>query len=145
MRARLLAAGAAVLLLVFLAVGSLAVVQGLKSRDPFYGTFTNEQMSPEKWVTFPGGFKSYVLASDRLPADEATERIVVRWTDSDGNRWYRTQATMGSRKILTLQEITADGNVRKFTESEVADFSSHDFPTTFPQAGSYTWYRTANY
>jgi hypothetical protein len=140
-RTRLLAAGASILLL---AVGGLAVVLGLKSRDPFYGTFTNEQMSPQKWVTFPGGFKSYVLLSDRLPADEATERIVVRWTDSDGNRWYRTQATIASRKLLTLQEVSADGNVRKFTASEAADFSSRDFPITFPRAGSYTWYRTAN-
>jgi hypothetical protein len=141
-RTRLLVSVAAVLFLALLLSGGLAVMHALESRDPFYGTFANEEMSPQKWVTFPGGFKSYVLMSDTLPADEGTERIVERWTDSEGNLLYRTQATInGKRKLLTLVRISKPGTVREFTANEVADFSSDDFPTTFPRAGSYIWYR----
>jgi hypothetical protein len=140
-RTRLMVVVAAVLFLALLLSGGLAVMHALESRDPFYGTFANEEMSPQKWVTFPGGFKSYVLMSDTLPADEGTERIVARWTDSDGNLWYQTQATIGKRKLLTLVRISTPGTVREFTANEVADFSRDDFPTTFPRAGSYIWHR----
>lgn len=141
MRTRLLLVGAAVLFLALLLSGGLAVMRAIESRDPFYGTFASEAMSPEKWVTFPGGFKNYVLMSDRLPIDEGTERIVARWTDSEGNLWYRTQVTVGKRRLLTLVKLSKLGTMREFTANEVADFSSNDFPTSFPRAGSYTWYR----
>jgi hypothetical protein len=141
-RTRLLVAAAAVLFLALLLFGGLAVMHARESRDPFYGTFASEEMSPQKWVTFPGGFKSYVLMSDALPADEGTERIVERWTDAEGNLWYRTQATInGKRNLLTLVRISKSGTVREFTANEVTDFSRKDFPTAFPRAGSYTWYR----
>ena len=143
MKIRLLLVGAAVLFLALVLFGGLTLLRALKAGDPFYGTFTNQQMSPQKWVTFPGGFKSYVLTSDGLPADAGSERIVARWTDSEGNRWYRTQATLAGRKLLTLHMVTRTGTVMKFTANEVTDFNSGDFPTTFPLAGSYTWYRTA--
>ncbi|MGA2766649.1 MAG: hypothetical protein ABSG17_25175 [Spirochaetia bacterium] len=141
MRTRLLLVGAAVLFLALVLFGGLAVVRTLKSRDPFYGTFTNEQMSPQKWVTFPGGFKSYVVLSDKLPADAGTERIVARWMDRDGNLWYRTQGTLGNSRFLALHKIDRTGTLMKFTANEVADFNSTNFPKTFPLAGSYTWYR----
>jgi len=51
---------------------------------------------------------------------------------------------LGNRKLLTLQELSRTGEMRTFTAHEVADFSSDDFPTAFPPAGSYTWYRTVN-
>ena len=141
MRTRLLVVVTAALFLSLLLLGGLVVTHALESRDPFYGTFANEEMSPQKWVTFPGGFKSYVLMSDTLPADEGTEHIVARWTDSEGNIWYRTQATMGKRKLLTLVKISKPGTAREFTANEVVDFSRDDFPTTFPPAGSYIRYR----
>ena len=50
----LLLVGAAVLFLALVLFGGLAVLRAFKSGDPFYGTFTNQQMSPQKWVTFPG-------------------------------------------------------------------------------------------
>jgi len=143
LRTRLLLAVAAAAFLALVLFGGLAVLRALQSRDPFYGTFANVQMSPAKWVTFPGGFKSYVLISDKLPADAGTERIVSRWTDSDGNHWYRTQATLAGRKLLTLHLVDRVGTTMKFTANEVTDFSSRDFPTMFPLAGSYTWYRVA--
>ncbi len=141
MRTRLLLVGAAVLLLALALVGGLAIARNQQSADPFYGTFINEEMSPQKWVTFPGGFKSYVLATDRLPADEATERVVERWRDPDGSRWYRTLAVMGTRRLRTLQRLSSDGLTRQFTAVDAEDPTSKSFPESFPPAGSYTWHR----
>ncbi len=50
MRTRLMLVGAAVLFLALVLLGGLAVLRTLESRDPFSGTFTNEQMFPQKRV-----------------------------------------------------------------------------------------------
>jgi len=42
---------------------------------------------------------------------------------------------------LTLVKISKPGTAREFTANEVVDFSRDDFPTMFPRAGSYIWYR----
>jgi hypothetical protein len=145
MRTRLLLFGVAIVLLALILFGGLTIVQTLRSQDPFYGTFTNEQMSPQKAVCFPGGFKDYALASDTVPVDEGTERIVAHWTDSVGTHWYKTQATRPDGKYLTLQKVSKSGTVRELTANQVADFASGDFPTTIDPAGAIylIWYRTA--
>ena len=136
MKTRLLLIGAAILLLALIVLGGFSIVLKLRSQDPFYGTFTNEQMTPQKAVCFPGGFKDYALASDTVPAYEGTERIVARWTDSEGNHWYKTQATRPDGHYLTLQRISKSGTVKELTANQVADFSSGDFPTTIDPAGA---------
>jgi hypothetical protein len=97
---------------------SLALLAGCSRANEklYYGTFTNDKIIPEKTVRVPGSFKDYNSISDSETVQEGTEKIVKAWTDSEGNTWFQTYATItaGSyknTKVQTLQRINKASTV----------------------------------
>jgi len=99
-----------------------------KSKDLFYGTFTNEQSSPQKSVHEPGVTKDYKSISDTIPFEQGTSQNIDSWQDSNGNFWYKTQVTMEGKKYQLLQEINKIGTVLQFVARIVAEFDFENFP-----------------
>lgn len=102
----------------------------------FYGTFTNEKISPQKTVLAPGSFKDYALISDSNPVQEGTEKIIKAWTDSDGNTLVQKYATITFGpykntvpKAQTLTKINKAGTVLEFMWNGVVEFNPSSFPT----------------
>ena len=107
-----------------------------KPNEEIYGTWTNaDQLSYfQKSVNFPGGYKSYWRMADSAPSSEGVEEIVSKWTDSEGNVWYKTYATgiSGWQKgnmSQVLMKISKSGTVREFVYAMVTSFDPGDFPT----------------
>jgi hypothetical protein len=139
---------AAAALLALVLFGVVMFVQRPKIDNLLYGTFINRSISPgtfpQKAVRFPGGFRNYALASDTIPNEQGSEKIVERWTDSGGCTWYRVQATMlAGNKFLALFRISRSGTQLELVAKQVLDFTSRDFPTRIdPTAAIYrVWYR----
>lgn len=101
--------------------------------DVFYGTWTNEHMLIQKLVSLPGAFKNYLRISDADPLYEGEQEIVERWTDSEGNIWYKTCGTVttGALKGFKFQQLLRfdkSGDVRENTWRPVSEFG----PTSYP-------------
>ena len=46
-------------------------------------------MSPRRFVVAPDGWKPYLKLADTTPFFETAGQFVRKWTDSEGNVWYR--------------------------------------------------------
>jgi hypothetical protein len=100
--------GATVVLLAFIQAQSLAQEKYVPTADEeIYGTWTNKDHFPQKVVTGPDGYKAYNFMSDSAPIEEGTVTIDSKWTDQDGNVWYKTFGTVtyGTYKGSTYQEL----------------------------------------
>ena len=107
------------------------------NKDFLYGIFTNKDISPQKMVRAPGEMKDYCSIEDTVPTAEGTEQIVDYWRDSEGNVFFKTQATEYGIKFLTLQRISKSGTVLEFVANGVADFASKEFPTEVDPTGDF--------
>jgi hypothetical protein len=64
------------------------------SDEELYGTWTNEHnggdiFHPQKVVITPGGYTAYSMISDTNPLFVWKSWIDSKWTDSEGNIWYK--------------------------------------------------------
>jgi hypothetical protein len=141
--------GATVVLLAFIQAQSLAQEKYIPTADEeIYGTWTNKDHFPQKVVTGPDGYKAYNFMSDSAPIEEGTVTIDSKWTDQDGNVWYKTFGTVtyGTYKGSTYQELhklSKSGTVSE-TVDAFGDFDPNKYPTRInPMAETYRiYYRT---
>ena len=77
------------------------------AKDVFTGTWTNEKLTPHKIVCMRGHSKLYSNLSDATPFYEVVGKSVARWTDSNGNIWFKTfgKVTEGYGKGYEFVEI----------------------------------------
>lgn len=116
-----------------------------KPNEELYGTWINaEQFSySQKSVNGPGGYKEYWRIADSAPSAEGTEEIYGKWTDSEGNVWYKTFATIISGwgkgfRSQTLHKLSKSGTVRELVYALVSTFDPSDFPTKIdPEDSTY--------
>ena len=95
MKTRVLLLYAPVILMFMIPFGAIAQDKYVpKANEELYGTWINDNAMPpqypKKTVYFPGGRKQYANISDTEPFEEDTEEIAEKWTDSEGNIWYKT-------------------------------------------------------
>jgi hypothetical protein len=141
---RVLSISAVLFSLVFLSSCSKKVDESL-----YFGTFTSDQVIPEKTVRAPGSFKDYSSISDLNPVEEGTEKIVKAWTDGEGNTWFQTYATITTEgdykdaKVQTLAKVSKGGAALEFNWFTVSEFSPNNFPRKIDKALA-TNYRSYN-
>ncbi len=121
-----------------------------KANEELYGTWTNKDMSPQKRVISPGEFKNYGLVSDPNPELEGTLQIDSKWTDSDGNIWYRTFGTLKSgawkgHNFQGLAKLSQSGTVLETEDyAFIGDFNRDYYPAKInPQGMLYGLYYRA--
>ena len=81
-----------------------------KTDEEIYGTWilTNlNQTELQKIVLSAKGMDRFSLLSNAIPYDNATYEIDVKWTDSEGNIWYKAHGiqTSGIYKGYTYVEL----------------------------------------
>ena len=70
-----------------------------KADEELYGTWTNEEYSgltsyqPQKEVDTADRYGWYHMISDSVPYEEGTYEVDRKWTDAEGNIWYRILCT----------------------------------------------------
>jgi len=156
MNPRRLLLGAMAVLLVIVPVGGWAQEKYVpKDNEELYGTWTNEQnVTLQKAVDFPGGYECYSGISDSTPYETGTEQIETKWTDPEGNIWYKTFGTVtgGIGKGYRWQDlikISKSGRVRESENDPIGtmEFSPSKYPTKIdPDSDPYQYnimYRSA--
>jgi hypothetical protein len=146
----MLVLGTAVMLLSMIPLGANAQDKYVpKENEELYGTWTNEQngkgfFNPQKEIVSPGELKMYHDISDPVPYAESTMGIESKWTDSEGNIWYKTFGTdtAGPNKGDRWQELdkfSKSGKVweRVFSLLGTAEFKSSYFPIKIDPKAQY--------
>jgi hypothetical protein len=112
-----------------------------KPNEELYGTWINESYGivnaatyfPQKMIVDSSGYTGYRNISDHGAQGKGPEQIASKWTDSEGNIWYRTFGT-GSNgdKVIKWQELnklSKSGTIREYVSVVVSDFDSGKYPT----------------
>ncbi len=85
-----------------------------KSNEEIYGTWINEDMITQKLIYYYWGYgEIYREVSSETPAVKLTFTIVEKWSDSEGNVWYKTfkryDVAMGT--VFCITKISNNGTV----------------------------------
>ena len=137
-------------LVVLMSLLSLILLGGCAqpNKQLYYGTWTNEHGHFQKTVrTSDGVVKDYYLLSDTTPVQEVKEQIISCWSDSEGNVWFKTEATITAGpnkntmpKVQTLQKISKSGTFLEMMWSGVMDFNPKSFPTKIDTTDPYRYW-----
>ncbi len=149
------------LLVIGLTVVSLLIVQVRgwtqsrympKENEEIYGTWTNEEyptddiFHPQKVVMAADRYEAYLGISDPVPSEKSKVTIESKWTDSKGNLWYKTFATITAgiykgNRWQAINKLSKSGTVweRQLNPIFMEDFSPDKYPTAIDpkDAGSY--------
>ena len=118
--------------------------------EELYGTWTNRQYDPtwqeQKTVVTADGYKSYAKTTDTVPLGESTLYIDGKWTDSNGNVWYRVYGILTSGPHTgynwqALEKISKSGTVRETQLSTAAQYDPAWYPTELKPDDTYTYYQ----
>jgi beta-lactamase regulating signal transducer with metallopeptidase domain len=105
-----------------------------KPHEEHEGTWTSQRAEFQKVVVFPGGARMYTLVSDSEPKLEVRDEIFSKWTDPQGNAWYKTYRTVVAGryrglKIQVLARISGSGNHNDSEAFIVSEFDPETFPS----------------
>jgi hypothetical protein len=87
-----------------------------RANEEIYGSWTNEKMEYQKVVVAPESEKMYIKLDDTTSFEESSQQIVSRWTDSEGNVWYKCSNTRNKgphsgTKFARLDKLSKSGTV----------------------------------
>ena len=161
MNARTLIVVGSIVLLALIQIGGWAQTKYVpKENEEIYGTWINNQdkgdlFHPQKVILTAGKVVMYFKISDTDPSADGdmTWQIGSKWTDSEGNVWYKTFGThlAGMFKGYNWQELDEISKSGTVWESELnpigkTDFDSDNYPPKiYPESFHYRiLYRSAN-
>ena len=108
-----------------------------KEDEELYGTWVNPEYDEEshvakKVIKHDGTWDEYAMSNSNRPLGTGEYTIIDKWTDSEGNIWYKIISTFFDEKSIQrsntyyyLSKIDKTGNVYELL------FSSTDYPTEF--------------
>lgn len=120
-----------------------------KANEEIFGTWTNEKMSAQKSVIGADGGKLYLKLTDETPYAESTGEWISKWTDSEGNIWYkslnsRSKGPYSGFKFAELDKLSKSGTVLESVwtaPSSDEELKNPKYPTKIdPQDSSYNIY-----
>ena len=150
MKPRMLLLFALLVLLSLILLGSCAPRKYVpKPNEEIYGTWTNEKIFPQKVVNTADGWKQYNYIADSVPLIEGTGTPDSKWTDSEGNIYYKgfdtvTSGTYKGNKFQELDKLSKSGTVWESVSTMVREFEASNYPAKIdPKDSSYRiYYRT---
>ena len=100
----------------------------LKENEVYYGTWVNMDYQPnahprQKIINFPGEWATYGSAESETTTETGTYKITDKWTDSEGNIWYKCEVSFSFQKAYELDKISNSGKTWEFV------FSYSKYPT----------------
>jgi hypothetical protein len=99
-----------------------------KSNEEIYGTWINEDMKYQKFIYYYWGYaEKYKEVSNKTPTYKITFTIVEKWTDSEGNVWYKTfnRHNAAMTTVFWITKISNNGTVCE-SVSNYGEFPSKD-------------------
>ena len=108
-----------------------------KNNEEFYGTWVNTEyyLVAQKVVINPDGTWGWAMQANDEPGKKFTYELKEKWTDSEGNIWYKLRLESHRGKDYVLVKISNSGNTRETV------WDSNEYPTKIdPQKGNYRIY-----
>ena len=147
MKPRMLLLSTLLVLLALMLLGGCAPQKYVpKANEEIYGTWTNKKIFPQKVVNTADGWKQYNYISDSVPLLEGIARAESKWTDSEGNIYYKGSSTVTSEtakgsKWQELDKLSKSGTVWESVSTMVREFEASNYPTKIdPKDSSYRIY-----
>jgi hypothetical protein len=150
MKRRMWLAGAAMLFLLMPEVSIWAQESVIaKGEEEIYGTWANENnradvLHGQKVVVGPDAMRIFCKVSDPECGMEVSWDITSKWTDSEGNVWYKTLGTSTGGLYLgakwqTLEKVSKSGKIweRAMNLLETGRFHPAFYPRTMDPKGIY--------
>ena len=109
-----------------------------KAGEEMYGTWTNDKTANyfhiQKKVIGPDGTKEFREVSDTVVYFEEEQHIFAKWTDSEGNIWYKIfgEVKTGSfkgAKWQELEKLSESATVCEYVYILVSEFDPANYPT----------------
>jgi hypothetical protein len=154
--------GTLVCLLILVLLGSCAPGKyTLKANEELYGTWINKSYSgefgppdkvhPQKEVIDSNGYHVFRFVDDAAQFFEGAETITSKWTDSEGNIWYKTYESAwsnineGKSEVPHfLYKLSKSATVRESVHAIRDTYTPSAFPTKIePNDSSYLVYTRA--
>ena len=118
-----------------------------KANEELSGTWTNEKsintFHIQKMIIAADQLKEYHEVSDASPYVEATQQIDGRWSDSEGELWYKISGRIktgpwGGRNYKALLKLTVSASVLEMVVSaNDGDSASFDYPAKIEKYSAY--------
>ena len=154
MKSRMLLLGASVILLsIFLLADWNPGHYAPKPDEDNYGTWINDKsfnsIGYQKTVITANGLENYANISDSVPREKGISQIDTKWTDSEGNTWYKTFGTVTGEnhratKFQNLVKLSKSGTVMEIVHRHPREFDSSNYPTKIdPDDSNYGIYYRA--
>ena len=143
MKTRMPIVGAsAIVLFVFLLWGCVPGKYTPKTNEELYGAWTNLSYSghfapgddyPQKEVIDSSGYHVFRFVDDSGQYWAGAETIASKWTDSEGNIWYKTSraSNNGQEAVIfeCLYKLSKSSTVRESEWTENPTYSPTAYPT----------------
>ena len=99
-----------------------------EDNEELYGTWVNMDYKPnahprQKVISYPGEWAAYGSAESETATETGTHKITDKWTDSEGNIWYKCEVSFTIQKVYELDKISNSGKTWEFV------FSYSKYPT----------------
>ncbi len=109
-----------------------------KDYEELDGTWVNMDADagpPQKIISYPGRFEVFGSAESKTAMVTGSFWITDKWTDSEGNIWYKTEFVEFGKKNYELSKISNSGKTWEFV------YSSSKYPTKIdPENATYSIY-----
>jgi len=111
-----------------------------EENEGIYGTWVNMDYQPDahprqKIINYPGKWATYGSAGSETATETGKYTITEKWTDSEGNIWYKGEVVFPFQKAYELDKISNSGKTWEFV------FSSSKYPTKIdPEDSDYHIY-----
>jgi len=148
MKGQILILSAAVILLSLIPFGAIAQGKYVpKANEELYGTWINDKsindQHIQKQISTSDGDKCYLEVSDSVSFFEDEWQIYSKWTDSEGNIWYKIFGTVKAgayegTKWQELAKLSKSSTVWEYVYTIVYEFDPNLYPTKVdPKEGYY--------
>jgi len=109
-----------------------------KADEELYGIWNDGTISTAYEVYSAGEYKDYFHGIDEVMR-EATFQIDSKWTDSEGNIWYKVfgAVTDSGQKFQVLFKISRKGTQLEKQLKLVLDFDQSNYPVKLDPADAY--------
>jgi hypothetical protein len=126
-------------LLALLILGGCATAKYVpKPNEELYGNWTNEYTGNndniQKQVYSASGWKDYHLLADTVPVDQGTFQIDSKWTDANGNIWYRSYCTQKTGPAAgfdsqMLSKLSKSATILEWVYKQSSPYAPVSYPT----------------
>ncbi len=116
-----------------------------KPNEELYGTWQREMTGAKKIAFAAGSYRTYSLQTDVDPLFAGRLEITSRWTDAEGNLWYKANQTVTAgtggfkgAKSQVLYRVSKSGGALESTDVPVREFDLNAYPSQLdPKCCSY--------